>query len=44
MITTHLTVNAPVEDVWETLTDLAGYRSWNPFITTAAGTITPETA
>jgi hypothetical protein len=40
IITTHLTVGAPVEDVWETLTDLAGYRSWNPFITAAAGAVT----
>jgi hypothetical protein len=39
IITTHVTVSAPVEDVWETLTDLAGYRTWNPFITAAAGTI-----
>lgn len=39
IITTHLTVNAPVEDVWATLTDLGGYRTWNPFITAAAGTI-----
>ena len=38
IITTHLTVSAPVEDVWQTLTDLAGYRTWNPFITAAAGT------
>jgi hypothetical protein len=40
IITTHLTVNAPVEDLWETLTDLAGYRTWNPFIIAAAGAIT----
>ena len=39
IITTHLTVSAPVDDVWKTLTDLGGYRSWNPFITAAAGTI-----
>ena len=39
IITTHLTVNAPIEDVWETLTDLGGYRTWNPFITAAAGSI-----
>jgi hypothetical protein len=38
IIATHLTVSAPVEDVWKTLTDLAGYRTWNPFITAAAGT------
>src|SRR5215210_44259 len=39
IITTHLTVSAAVDDVWKTLTDLAGYRTWNPFITAAAGTI-----
>jgi hypothetical protein len=39
IITTHLTVSAPVEGVWEALVDLAGYRTWNPFITAAAGTI-----
>jgi len=33
IITTHLTVSAPVEDLWHTLTDLTGYRGWNPFIT-----------
>lgn len=40
IITTHLTVNATAEDVWSTLTDLAMYNAWNPFITSAAGTIT----
>nr|CAA9310536.1 MAG: hypothetical protein AVDCRST_MAG46-123 [uncultured Nocardioidaceae bacterium] len=39
IITTHLTVSASAEEVWETLTDLTGYRTWNPFITAAAGTI-----
>ena len=40
IVTTHLTVNAPVEDVWQTLTDLAGYPAWNPFVTAAADTFT----
>jgi hypothetical protein len=39
IITTHLTVSAPVEDVWQTLTDLADYHAWNPFITEATGNI-----
>ena len=39
IITTHLTVSASAEEVWETLTDLTGYRTWNPFITAATGTI-----
>jgi hypothetical protein len=38
IITTNLTINAPVDTVWQTLTDLDGYRRWNPFITAAAGT------
>jgi hypothetical protein len=40
IITTHLTVNATAEDVWATLTDLASYNTWNPFITNAAGNLT----
>jgi len=32
IITTHLTIDGCVEEVWNTLTDLSGYRSWNPFI------------
>ncbi len=39
IITTHLTINASVEDIWKTLTDLDGYRIWNPFITSGAGTV-----
>ena len=38
-ITTHITINAPVDAVWQTLTDLSAYREWNPFITTAAGSV-----
>jgi hypothetical protein len=38
-IITHVTINARVDAVWQTLTDLSAYREWNPFITTAAGTI-----
>jgi uncharacterized protein YndB with AHSA1/START domain len=26
LLTTHLTLNASVEDVWHALTDLEGYR------------------
>ena len=39
IITTNITVPAPVEDVWDTLTDLAGYQDWNPFIKAADGTV-----
>jgi hypothetical protein len=39
LLTTHLTVNASVEDVWHALTDLEGYRDWNPFINHAIGVL-----
>ena len=39
LITTHLTVDGPVEQVWQTLTDLDGYAGWNPFITAGAGVV-----
>ena len=39
IITTHLLLDVTVDRVWQTLTDLAGYHRWNPFITAAAGTI-----
>ena len=38
IITTHVTINAPVDAVWRTLVQLDSYRRWNPFITAAAGT------
>ena len=39
MITAQCTVRAPVEDVWTSLVDLDGYPSWNPFITSASGSV-----
>ena len=39
IITTHLTLNTPVEQVWTTLTALDEYHHWNPFITSAAGVL-----
>jgi len=39
IITTHLTVDSPLEDVWKTLTTLPRYGEWNPFITSASGTL-----
>jgi hypothetical protein len=39
IITTHLTLDSPVEDVWEALTTLPEYGEWNPFITSASGTL-----
>jgi hypothetical protein len=40
IITTHITVSAPVEDVWRCLTDLAAYPDWNPFIIAGDGALT----
>jgi hypothetical protein len=39
IVTTHLTVDAPVADVWKTITTLPAYDEWNPFITSASGTL-----
>jgi hypothetical protein len=39
IITTHLTLGTPVEQVWRTLTTLDDYHHWNPFITSAAGVL-----
>lgn len=39
IITTHLTVDSAVDDVWLTLTTLSRYSEWNPFITAAAGVL-----
>ena len=33
----EVTVNAPVETVWQVVTNLEGYERWNPFVTRAAG-------
>ena len=41
IITTHVTLHAPVEDVWKTLTTLPAYGEWNPFITSASGMLAP---
>jgi hypothetical protein len=34
-------INAPGDRVWQVLTDLNGYRAWNPFLTSASGAIAP---
>ena len=35
----QVTVDAPVEIVWQVVTDLENYESWNPFVTRAAGNL-----
>ena len=39
LVTTHLAISAPAEAVWQTLTDLAAYAAWNPFVTDASGEV-----
>jgi hypothetical protein len=39
IVTTHLVASAPISAVWRLLIDLDGYRTWNPYITDAAGTV-----
>ena len=38
-ITTTIDIDAPIETVWRRLTDLESHQTWNPFITSAAGTV-----
>jgi len=38
-IVTVVDINAPGNRVWQVLTDLDGYRAWNPFLTSASGAI-----
>ena len=33
----EVVIGASPEQVWQTLTDLARYAQWNPFVTSAAG-------
>jgi hypothetical protein len=36
---TEVTIDAPVETVWDVITDLGQYPEWNPFIVSAAGDV-----
>jgi hypothetical protein len=40
-IVTVVDIDAPGDRVWQVLTDLDGYRAWNPFLTSASGAIAP---
>ena len=36
-ITTEITIDAPIEEVWAILLDFAAYEEWNPFIRKITG-------
>ena len=36
-LNTRVTIDAPVETVWDILTDLEAYAEWNPFISESSG-------
>ena len=38
---TQIDIDAPAERVWDTLTNIAEYPTWNPFIPHVAGALTP---
>lgn len=38
-IKTEILINAPVEKVWQVLTDFDAYPDWNPFITSIEGEV-----
>lgn len=37
---THIEINAPVEKVWEVLTDFDSYPAWNPLVGSLKGQLT----
>ncbi|MCP4435355.1 MAG: SRPBCC domain-containing protein [Actinomycetia bacterium] len=38
-LSTSIEIDAPVEVVWDVLTDLNGYAEWNPFIVSSTGEV-----
>lgn len=42
-IVTEIDIRAPVDRVWEVLTDFPAYPEWNPFITRVDGAPIPHT-
>jgi hypothetical protein len=41
LIHTEIDINAPVERVWQVLTDFASFPQWNPFIRAIKGDLKP---
>ncbi len=41
-IYTEIDINAPLDKVWNTLTDFTAYGSWNPFIVEIQGEAKPD--
>lgn len=41
LIETRIDIDAPAALIWDLLTDLPGYESWNPFVQKAKGVIAP---
>jgi hypothetical protein len=36
---THIKINAPIEKIWQELTDFQAYPEWNPLVSRASGKI-----
>jgi len=37
-VATEIVINAPIESVWQTLTDTSDFPNWNPFVSKMTGT------
>lgn len=40
-ISSVITIDTPANRVWQGISDFGAYRDWNPFLASAAGTLTP---